>query len=120
MCLCRLGFSDGPSTSASSSDSQAKYLDAFAAFRDEVRGMAKAGTAPASILAACDRVRGGRRAETRVVGGRAGLLKDGGLPTGGGLGLQKDGGLPTGWGGGGCCSLAVTHGMANKESDATL
>jgi hypothetical protein len=35
----------------------AGYLDAFASFRDTVRGLAKAKAAPGELLAACDTLR---------------------------------------------------------------
>eukprot|EP00195_Chlamydomonas_chlamydogama_P001473 CAMPEP_0202920984 /NCGR_PEP_ID=MMETSP1392-20130828/77139_1 /ASSEMBLY_ACC=CAM_ASM_000868 /TAXON_ID=225041 /ORGANISM="Chlamydomonas chlamydogama, Strain SAG 11-48b" /LENGTH=790 /DNA_ID=CAMNT_0049614513 /DNA_START=176 /DNA_END=2548 /DNA_ORIENTATION=+ len=51
----RPGLSDA---SGSSGDSKgASYLDAFSAFRDEVRSLARAKAEPKEILAACDRVR---------------------------------------------------------------
>lgn len=57
----QLGFSDaagGGAAAAAGTDAQgARYLDAFAAFRDEVRSMAKAKAEPAAMLAACDRLR---------------------------------------------------------------
>lgn len=52
----RPGLSDASASSASD-DTSARYLDAFAAFRDDVRALAKARAEPREVLAACDRVR---------------------------------------------------------------
>ncbi len=52
----RPGLSDAAASSASD-DTSARYLDAFAAFRDDVRALAKAKAEPREVLAACDRVR---------------------------------------------------------------
>ena len=49
------GFGDGAGAGGAAS----AYLDTFAAFRDEVRSLARAKAEPKDILAACDRVRDG-------------------------------------------------------------
>jgi cysteinyl-tRNA synthetase len=50
-----LGF--GTEAGAADSGAVAGYLDAFAAFRDEVRSLAKAKAPAGELLAACDRIR---------------------------------------------------------------
>lgn len=50
-----LGFGGEASATVAAGEGAAKYLDAFALFRDTVRGMAKAGNSSGDILAACDR-----------------------------------------------------------------
>lgn len=51
----QLGFGGEASASVAAGEGAAKYLDAFALFRDTVRGMAKGGKSSQDILAACDR-----------------------------------------------------------------
>lgn len=51
----QVGFGGEAAGSAAAGQDTAQYLDAFAAFRDGVRGLAKAKAEPAQILAACDR-----------------------------------------------------------------
>ena len=51
----QLGFGGEASAAASTSEGTAKYLDAFALFRDNVRRLAKSDKSSADILAACDR-----------------------------------------------------------------
>ncbi len=51
----QLGFGGEAAASASASEGAAKYLDAFALFRDTVRSMAKSNKSPGQMLAACDR-----------------------------------------------------------------
>jgi len=51
----QLGFGGEAAATASASEGAAKYLDAFALFRDTVRSMAKGNKSPGQMLAACDR-----------------------------------------------------------------
>ena len=51
----QVGFGGEASAAVSAGEGAAKYLDAFALFRDTVRGMAKAGKSSGDMLAACDR-----------------------------------------------------------------
>ena len=51
----QLGFGGDAGASAPDADGAAKYLDAFALFRDTVRSMAKGNKSSGEILAACDR-----------------------------------------------------------------
>lgn len=51
----QLGFGGEAGAAAASADGSAKYLDAFALFRDTVRSMAKGNKSSGDILAACDR-----------------------------------------------------------------
>ena len=51
----QIGFGGEAAASTASGQDTAKYLDAFAAFRDSIRGLAKAKADPGQILAACDR-----------------------------------------------------------------
>ena len=51
----QLGFGGEAGASAPDADGAAKYLDAFALFRDTVRSMAKGDKSSGEILAACDR-----------------------------------------------------------------
>ncbi|KAL3152254.1 hypothetical protein ABBQ32_001333 [Trebouxia sp. C0010 RCD-2024] len=53
----QLGFGGEAGAAAASADGSAKYLDAFALFRDTVRSMAKGNKSSGDILAACDRIR---------------------------------------------------------------
>ncbi|DBB16222.1 TPA: hypothetical protein ACH3X3_014548 [Trebouxia sp. C0006] len=53
----QLGFGGEAAATASASEGAAKYLDAFALFRDTVRSMAKGNKSPGQMLAACDRIR---------------------------------------------------------------
>ncbi|KIY91252.1 hypothetical protein MNEG_16712, partial [Monoraphidium neglectum] len=58
-----VGFGGGGAGAAAGGsgegDKGAAYLDAFSAFRDEVRGLAKAKAPHSDVLAACDAVRDG-------------------------------------------------------------
>lgn len=51
----QIGFGGDAAANTAANQDSAKYLDAFAAFRDKVRGLAKAKADPGQILAACDR-----------------------------------------------------------------
>lgn len=51
----QLGFGGEAGAAAASADGSAKYLHAFALFRDTVRSMAKGDKSSGEILAACDR-----------------------------------------------------------------
>lgn len=51
----QIGFGGEAAASGAAGQDTAKYLDAFAAFRDRVRGLAKAKADPRQILDACDR-----------------------------------------------------------------
>jgi len=51
----QLGFGGEVTATASAGEGTAKYLDAFALFRDTVRSMAKGNKSSGAILAACDR-----------------------------------------------------------------
>lgn len=53
----QLGFGGEATAAASTSEGTAKYLDAFALFRDNIRRLAKSDKSSADILAACDRIR---------------------------------------------------------------
>ncbi|DBA81679.1 TPA: hypothetical protein ACH3X1_007426 [Trebouxia sp. C0004] len=53
----QLGFGGEAAATASANEGAAKYLDAFALFRDTVRSMAKSNKSAGQILAACDRIR---------------------------------------------------------------
>lgn len=53
----QLGFGGEAAATASAGEGTAKYLDAFALFRDTVRGMAKGNKSSGEMLAACDRIR---------------------------------------------------------------
>lgn len=51
----QLGFGGEAGASTAAADGSTKYLDAFALFRDTIRGMAKGNKSSGEILAACDR-----------------------------------------------------------------
>ena len=51
----QLGFGGEAAATASAGEGTAKYLDAFALFRDTVRSMAKGDKSSGEMLAACDR-----------------------------------------------------------------
>ncbi|GLC35821.1 hypothetical protein PLESTB_000497800 [Pleodorina starrii] len=53
----RPGFTESSASAAGADDMSPRCLDVFAAFRDEVRGMAKAKADPRDVAAACDRLR---------------------------------------------------------------
>ncbi|KAG2442848.1 hypothetical protein HXX76_002927 [Chlamydomonas incerta] len=55
----RLGFTETSSSASSNDAAAARYLDALAAFRDEVRGLAKAKAAAAELVAAVGQLREG-------------------------------------------------------------
>lgn len=73
----------------SSGPAGAAYLDAFAAFRDEVRALAKAKAEHKELMAACDRVRDGSLVDLGV---RLEDRPDGELPYN--LSYLKDSELP--------------------------
>lgn len=76
----KVEWKSGESADGASSNSEhvAKYLDAFASFRDEVRALAKAGAEPRALMSTCDRLRDhtmvdlGVRLEDRPDGKRGG------------------------------------------------
>jgi hypothetical protein len=62
----RLGFTEISTGAAAADETAPRCLDAFAAFRDEVRALAKAKADPGDVAAACDRLRDGALADLGV------------------------------------------------------